>query len=376
MIAPGKNRLARPAPAAILWWLLLASIALVCAGLQLDREARSDASLAPFVPTPFRSFAQEKLSLAAIAAQRGPEALEEATRLVARRPVPGEHLGQLAIASELGGDAQVANAALLMSAGRGWRFAATQYYVAGLALQSGEPGIAAERALALWIAGGPDEHTADMMGRMIAEPASRARIADWLANRPDQVVAFTGWARNALPPAQVGEVLAAAGRQGAELPCQLQEQLMQRYLRAAQPVAARQVWLGTCGRTSGDPANTSFFERRADHSIGALGWRPQGGARFDGDGRLVFVTRGSSDEQIAERFLALPPGSYRFSASASESMGLRLDVNCIGADSKVRRAARLLDGERFIVPARNCRVQWLRLYAAAGEGSLAHISIE
>ncbi|MAY20103.1 MAG: hypothetical protein CL955_05750, partial [Erythrobacteraceae bacterium] len=71
---------------------MLAGIAIVTAGLQLDRQARKTPAMAQSVPEIVRSSAQLPVAAGALSSDNPQYALAEAERLIRRRPMPAEHL--------------------------------------------------------------------------------------------------------------------------------------------------------------------------------------------------------------------------------------------------------------------------------------------
>lgn len=152
----------------IAWYALAAMLALVATGVELDRQSRRDPALAVSVPRPFRSFAQERIVFDKLGSDDSATALDEAERLIRRRPIPAENLFLLAAANGAAGNAEAGVYALGLSAERGWRVRQVQLAMIGDALQRGEADNAAARLLALWSTGADDG---------VLEQATRAVLA-------------------------------------------------------------------------------------------------------------------------------------------------------------------------------------------------------
>ena len=111
----GHRPIALLVPLACLAW------ALIVTGAQLDREARARPALAPFVPPPFRSFAQAAIVEQGLARGTDPAALyPQARRLLLRRPIASENLTLFGLSALRAGDQQRALQAFGLAASRGW----------------------------------------------------------------------------------------------------------------------------------------------------------------------------------------------------------------------------------------------------------------
>jgi hypothetical protein len=135
----------------VAWPALLLAIAAVTTFLQIDRQADISPSLAPVVPQPLRNYAQPVVAAAAADGTDSALALEEARRLVQRRPVPAEHLTLLAVAQTKAGQPEQAGLTIQIAAQRGWREPVSQEAVLRLALDAGDKPEAARRFAALFL---------------------------------------------------------------------------------------------------------------------------------------------------------------------------------------------------------------------------------
>lgn len=132
----------------LIWIAALIAVAAVTSFAQLDRQARYSPHFASSVPERFRAFAQAHIVAAAIDGDDDELAVAEARRLVARRPIPAEHLRLLALAQFNAGQ-PAATTSIQLAAQRGWRDVATQEAMLRLALGIGDNGEAARRYAAL-----------------------------------------------------------------------------------------------------------------------------------------------------------------------------------------------------------------------------------
>lgn len=202
-----------------LWIALLAVLACVAAGAQLDRASRRQPSLAAFVPVPFRSFAQESLTLANVRSAEPRTALAEARTLVDRSPMPAEHLTLLAIAQERSGARDSSALLIQRAAQRGWRDPIAQQAMFDIALAAGDPGEASRRFAALWALQEDQAPLADMASRLLATPEGREALANTL-------VGGGNWTKPYLRsvagnPTEAGvETVSLAMRKGAVFDCQ------------------------------------------------------------------------------------------------------------------------------------------------------------
>ena len=135
----------------ILWRVGLLAIALLVAGVQLDRQSGKTIVFAESVPGPLRSMAQRPVAALALDSGNPEAALEEAERLVKRRPLPAEHLRILAQAQFAAGKVDESALTIQYAAQRGWREPLAQEAMLRLALDAGDADEAARRYAALFL---------------------------------------------------------------------------------------------------------------------------------------------------------------------------------------------------------------------------------
>ena len=133
------------------WPALLLTLAVLTGFLQIDRQAALTPSLAPLVPQPLRNDAQTWIAAAAADGTDSAAALDEARRLVRRRPVPAEHLTLLALVQARAGEVEQADMTIQMAAQRGWREPISQDAMLRLALDASDEAEAARRFVALFL---------------------------------------------------------------------------------------------------------------------------------------------------------------------------------------------------------------------------------
>lgn len=210
------------------WIGLMVLMALLATGAQLDRQSRRDAAIAPLVPPLFRSFAQERLTIATVRSDDPAKALATARLLVQRRPVPSEHLSLLAIAEERNGDTAISGLLVQKAARRGWRDSIAQQAMFDLALSAGDVPEASRRLAALWALREDQLPVLDLTTRLLAAPQGRTAMANTLTGGGRWTKGFLA-AGIELPPRTFAETIAEAVHNGAHLDCKVLERLASAY---------------------------------------------------------------------------------------------------------------------------------------------------
>lgn len=164
----------------LLWTAFLTLLAVMAVGAQLDRASRRQPELAPFVPGPFRTFAQEGLTMANVRSADPPVALAEAQKLVERSPLPAEHLTLLAIAKERIGEREASARLIQRAAQRGWRDPIAQQAMFDIALAAGDTEEASHRLAALWAMQEEQAPLGELGQRLLAEPKGIEAMSDTL----------------------------------------------------------------------------------------------------------------------------------------------------------------------------------------------------
>lgn len=206
--------------ARLAWYAAIFGLSMLIAALQIDRASERFPALAGLVPAPLRNFAQ--VHVAAEAAEGGgtAAALTEARRLVARRPVPAEHLTMLAVAQARAGD----EAALTVqsAARRGWREPLAQEAMLRLALAAGDSPEAARRYAALFVRSAtPDAMLQTLAVPVLGDPGGpgRSTFAGIVAGAQRWHQLFLRRGPTVLPPDAFAEIIALALERGARFDC-------------------------------------------------------------------------------------------------------------------------------------------------------------
>ena len=206
-----------------LWRLALALIALVAIGAQLDRASYLRPELAIVVPKPFRSFAQPTTALIELATGDSAAALDEARRLIRRRPIPAEHLFTLAMAQARSGDPKGFAETFRAASTRGWRYPPLQIAAAQAALASGDVAGAANRVAALWAENADNPSVAELTKSLLDAPGGPEAFAVPLAKSriwPDN---FVSRATGIASPDRALSAVIAARQEGTQFDCRALE---------------------------------------------------------------------------------------------------------------------------------------------------------
>lgn len=160
----------------IVWRGILVLIAIITIGLQMDRQTQRTPVLAERVPQAFRSSAQYLVAARALGSDDHARALEEARRLVERRPLPAEHLRILAQAQIVAGQADAGTLTIQYAAQRGWRDPLIQEAQLRLAIEAGDTEEAARRYAALFLRRDTEDSLLTELGEPVFnEPGGAAR---------------------------------------------------------------------------------------------------------------------------------------------------------------------------------------------------------
>jgi len=227
----------------IIWFGIVIAVALVTISVQLDRQARVAPTFATLVPEPFRAFAQARIASNAVVGDDPARALEEAKRLVARRPVPAEHIRLLANAQFKAEQIEQGSMTVQVAAQRGWRDTLSQQAMLELALAAGDGAEAARRYAALLLNSETENALLTELGtRTFSEPtgAARTTFADIVSGGERWHEFFLRRASRVMPTDAFIEIVTKARTQGSRFECQAiarsSEQLSNR-----DPAAAEQL---------------------------------------------------------------------------------------------------------------------------------------
>ncbi len=202
-----------------LWRIVLAAMALIAIGAQLDRASYRRPELSVLVPGPFRSFAQSPAAMLALAGGNADTARAEAELLVRRRPMPAENLFVLAMAELRSGHPQAFARGFRAASTRGWRFAPLQVTAAQAALTNGDVRGAANRVAALWAADSDDPAVAGLTRTLLNTDGGPEAFAVPLAQTRVWSTSFLNRSPSISSPAAAITTVAAAQRLGARFDC-------------------------------------------------------------------------------------------------------------------------------------------------------------
>lgn len=190
--------------------------------MQLDRQAARDPAYARYVLDPFRANAQLAIAASAVRGTDPETALSEARKLVARRPVPAEHLTLLAEAYSQNDAMEPAARTVQLAAQRGWRDPLAQQVRLGLALEAGDKAEAARRFVALLVLGKGDASDLAAVGSAIfadASPEAEGAVVDLLSGTDRWQNAFLRRGAATIPPDAFARILIASLARKAPLDC-------------------------------------------------------------------------------------------------------------------------------------------------------------
>lgn len=229
----------------MIWFVALAAVGLVTAGLQLDKQAEVAPALAPMVPGPLRNFAQTRIAAVAADGADPLLAVAEAERLVRRRPVPAEYLSTLAVARAKAGQAEAAGITIQIAGQRGWRAPVAQEAVLRLALSAGDQAEAARRYAALFLRNTtPDALLQELGPEVFGTPdgPGQRTMADIVAGGERWHAHFLQRGPQVIPPAAFVAIATRAMDKGAAFDCdglaQSISAVEQRQAGAAAPLSA------------------------------------------------------------------------------------------------------------------------------------------
>lgn len=206
----------------IVWYAVLVAIALVTAGLQIDKQSETAGQLAPLVPGPLRNYAQARLAKQALAGEDPARAVAEAELLVRRRPIPAEYLSVLAASQAKSGQVETAARTIQIAGQRGWRDPLAQEAVLRLALAAGDKPEAARRYAALFLRNKtPDALLQDLGPAVLAEPGGLGQqtIIAIIAGGDRWHSTFLRRGARVMPPAVFAQIVAGSIDRGVKFDC-------------------------------------------------------------------------------------------------------------------------------------------------------------
>jgi len=204
------------------WYLAIMAIAVATAFLQLDRQTAVSPDLAVLVPEPFRSVSQARVAADSLSANDAALALEEAEKLVLRRPIPAQSLRLLALAQYQAGQLAEGSLSIQHAARRGWRDRMAQEAMARLALAAGDNAEAARRYTALLARQEtPDALLEDLGGEIFARDDGTAidTVADIVSGSDRWIDLFLRRGARVMPASAFSEVVVKSIAKGAVIDC-------------------------------------------------------------------------------------------------------------------------------------------------------------
>lgn len=364
----------------LLGWALRIAVFAVLGSLialfQIDRASGNRPELAVIIPDGLGGEAD--LVKAKATLNTDPVLAEKPTRdLVAKRPIPAEHLSLLALYLVETDQPQLAGQALTEASKRGWRDRYTQVTVLGSALANGSPMAAAQRLEALIRNRDEWEIQASAAQQVLAVPEGRKAFAQRVAESPGlsshliELVQRYG----SLAPDMALTFQDARGI-GQPIPCDDVALLSKRLLALGEGSAGSSLWFGRCGEGS---VSDYALDYLSDDS-GPFDWQFQKGdgvATKQGsqEGAVTIANRSPVRKMVAYRYASLPPGRHRFRLEARPKRGslndrlaeMELSLKCGGRQSTdvIANQAEVKNEFEFEVPA-DCSMQVLSIISSRG----------
>ena len=224
------------------WFAALLGIAVVAVGVQLDRQARKTPELAVQVPEIFRSSAQPRVTALAINSGVPGAGVEEAQKLLRRRPMPARHLRLLAQAHFAAGDNEASALAIQYAAQRGWRDSLSQEAMMQIALAAGDRSEAARRYAALFLIRRTDPALLEQAGSLVFPEAGapeRAVFAEIVRGADRWQNSFLSRGARVMPADAFVELLELSVADGTQLNCSGLEQAQRAIAREDERSAQR-----------------------------------------------------------------------------------------------------------------------------------------
>ena len=378
----------------IAWYALWVVVAVAAVGFELDRESKRNTSLAGLVPAPFQGFALEVQARGDFARGDYAAGLQAAREMVAHRPIPAEGLALIARGELAAGQDQLALAAVLASAERGWRDSFTQAAVVQLAIQGGDWEIAAQRLLAMWRKGDRSDNLRALSSDLLSRKEGLKAFERQLGAEAGWSNAFLLWSVTALDAPAVGMLTSTLRKNEAQLDCPSLSAGVFEMVRFGHGAGAQALWEHACNSRSHGVSSRGVgkfvFTHTDMNAVGPFDWRyPAGpGIQQDvvsgGEGlALQFSNAEPIRQPIAMRFAMLPSGAHQiraFGGAVKPSMrrGPDLEITCFdrnGAANSMGKFDLTSSRMSFVSPA-DCISQRLTIEVGTGSGTIDLISIE
>jgi len=224
------------------WFGALLVLALVTTFVQIDRQSATMSALAAAVPGPFRNSAQAVVAARAVEGNDPALALEEAQRLVRRRPIPAENLTLLAVAQTRAGQMEQAGITIQIAGQRGWREPLAQETVLRLALAAGDEAEAARRYAALFLKPSTPDALLQELGPAVlgeAGGAGQRTLAGIIGGTDRWNNMFLRRGMRVMPSSTFSEIAVAAIGRGARFDCGVIAQAATALQRSDEQAAAQ-----------------------------------------------------------------------------------------------------------------------------------------
>ncbi|QSR18993.1 hypothetical protein [Novosphingobium sp. KA1] len=375
----------------LVWFALWVAVAIAALGFETDREARHNASLAEYVPTPFRGFALEVLARGDFARGDDAAGMQLAREMVARRPIPAEGMAMVAQGELAEGRERPALAAVMVAAERGWRDSFTQAALVQLAVQGGDWDIAAQRLLALWRKGENNDELRVLSGAVLSRKEGLRAFNAQLRAEAGWSNALLLWSADTLDASLVRSLAHTLRRQHAQLDCSLLSVRAISAIRRGRGDVVDALWQAACSGTSNGVVTRglgTLLFTPTDGLVGPFDWSYPVGlgvvqevSRAGGETILHFSNSEIIRQPIARRMVLLPSGEHFVRAeggAVTPSEDLTLLITCFDRDGRRQTIGKFTltrESRDFNISAA-CVSQMLEIEAGSGSGSLSFIRID
>ncbi len=350
-------------------WAVLLVIAVVTAGLQIDRQTRVSPQLFALVPDLFKSQALMAETDAAIARKlSGNAAL--ARQLVERRPVPAESLVLLSLSAVQEGENDLADASMTLAASRGWRVPLANLLALAGAYAARDYDAAILRLAALNRLRPGDDMVDQGVRTITASPEGRDALAAYAGRDPAMANAVLAAISKEIDPDVMMEMIVRTREAGAQFDCGNLRWATMNQLRRGNASAAKGIWDTACAENPRDDA--SALKLAVDESD-PFAWHLLHEADLSHSTRSDHIrirNKGSLVRTAAQRYATLEPGTYRIRSITRTSSNYisrdQADVR-IGVSCKPGSQVRTLDDiDSMIEIGGECPVQLVSLQVGRG----------
>lgn len=291
-------------------WAFLLVIALVTAGLQIDRQTRVSPQLFAVVPGLFKSQALMAETDAAIT-RKLPGNAALARQLVERRPVPAESLVLLSLSAVEEGQNDLADASMTLAASRGWRVPLANLLALAGAYGAGDYDGAVLRLAALNRLQPGDDMIDQGVRTIIASSEGRDALAAYAGRDSAMANAVLAATSQEIDPEVAMEMIVRTREAGAEFDCANLRWATMSQLRRGNASAAEGIWDSACAENPRDDA--SALKLAVDESD-PFAWhllREADLSRSTRSDHIRIRNKGSLVRTAAQRYATLEPGTYR-----------------------------------------------------------------